>query len=227
MSFPLVIRATTSLERRELDRALARMSEDEFRAFYERTARPLWAYLARLSGSRQRAEDLLQETYYRFYRAGAEHESEAHRRHSLFQIATNLVRDQARRGRRYAEVPLAEEPGSGAAGAAQDEVAAEMTHADHGAVVPERQATIRTDLARAMARLQPAQRELLLLAYAQGASHEEIAAILGVRAVSVRTLLLRARRKLAALLGGGLATRGAAASRATTKVTGSDGDGER
>ncbi len=37
------------------------MTEDEFRAFYERTSRPLWAYLARVSGDRSVADALLQE----------------------------------------------------------------------------------------------------------------------------------------------------------------------
>ena len=63
----------------------------------------------------------------------------------------------------------------------------------------------RTDLARAMQQLEPVQRELFWLAYEQGASHEEIADMLGLKAVSIRTLLLRARRKLAALLGGAMA----------------------
>jgi RNA polymerase sigma-70 factor (ECF subfamily) len=189
MSLPLVIRATTNLERRELDRGLTRMGEDEFRAFYERTARPLWAYLSRLTGDRQRADDLVQEAYYRFYRAGARHESEAHRRHSLFQIATNLARDEARRGRRRDEVPLDEEGNEGPPPASPSPL-------------PERQAALRTDLSRALLRLEPTQREILWLAYAQGASHEEIATLVGVRAVSVRTMLLRARRKLATLLGG-------------------------
>jgi RNA polymerase sigma-70 factor (ECF subfamily) len=196
MSVSLVIRAATNLEQRELDRALSRMGEDEFRAFYDRTARPLWAYLSRLTGDRQRTDDLLQEAYYRFYRAGARYESETHRRRSLFHIATNVARDQARRGKLHAEVPLEEEPSSGPV-------------AESTAPAPERQAAIRTDLARAMGQLAPAQRELLWLAYAQGASHEEIAEVLGIRAVSVRTLLFRARRKLVALLSGG--RRGASA----------------
>ena len=62
----------------------------------------------------------------------------------------------------------------------------------------------RTDLARAMAHLDDRQRELLWLAYAQGASHNEIAAELGLKSQSVRTLLFRARQKLAGLLKGGL-----------------------
>ena len=74
------------------------MDEDTFRAFYARTARALWAYLSRMTGSPDLADDLLQETYYRFLRAHAPHESDAHRRNSLFRIATNLARDGRRRG---------------------------------------------------------------------------------------------------------------------------------
>src|ERR1700693_4878765 len=73
------------------------MDEETFRAFYDRTARGVWAYLARITGDRQMADDLLQETFYRFLRAAATHDSEEHRRNSLYRIATNLARDVRRR----------------------------------------------------------------------------------------------------------------------------------
>jgi DNA-directed RNA polymerase specialized sigma24 family protein len=63
------------------------MDEETFRAFYDRTARALWVYLSRVTGSGQRADDLLQETYYRFLRAGSSYANDAHRRNSLFRIA--------------------------------------------------------------------------------------------------------------------------------------------
>ena len=193
MSFPLVIPDMTMTGDAQTDGALAVMGEEEFRAFYERTARPLWSYLSRITGDRQKADDYLQEAYYRFYRAGRRHESEAHRRNSLFQIATNLVRDAARRSRNYAEVPLEDDESS----AASVPVSSNPT--------PEHEFAMRTDVARAIRQLEPMQRELLWLAYAQGASHEEIAEIVGVRAISVRTLLFRAKRKLAAILNSGMA----------------------
>lgn len=187
MSIELVIRDAMVGERAQAEAALSLMTEEEFRAFYERTARPLWAYLARMTGNQSEADDILQEAYYRFYRAGAGHDSESHRRNSLFQIATNIVRDTARKARRHTDVPLED-----------DDTLSSIPRST--APMPERQAEIRTDLRRAMEQLDSVQREMLWLAYAQGASHEEIAEILGLRAISIRTMLLRARRKLAAIL---------------------------
>lgn len=188
MDFPLLLSEMT-MAGSDADNALAAMGEEEFRAFYERTARPLWAYLSRITGNRHQADDFLQEAYYRFYRAAARHESESHRRNSLFQIATNIVRDAARRGKHYEEVALEDEPATTV-----------IPKSDKPS--PEHETAMRTDVARALGKLEPMQRQLLWLAYAQGASHEEIAAIVGVRAISVRTLLLRARRKLATILTG-------------------------
>jgi RNA polymerase sigma-70 factor (ECF subfamily) len=174
--------ALYEIERAAGEHALPLMDEDAFRGFYERTARSVWGYLARIGGDRQLADDLLQETYYRFYRAGATYESEAHRRNALYCIATNVARDASRRRRRAELVPLPE--------------ADDLTGDEHTAA----RAEGRTDLARAMEHLRPVQREMLWLAYAQGSSHDEIAAILGLKSASIRLLLFRARRKLAALL---------------------------
>ena len=52
-----------------------------------------------------------------------------------------------------------------------------------------------------MSRLKARERAMLWLAYAEGASHREIAEVLGLRPASMKLLLFRARRKLAALLG--------------------------
>ena len=158
------------------------MDEDTFRAFYDRTSRALWGYLSRLTGDPQQADDLLQETYYRFLRADASFESEAHRRNSLFRIATNLARDAHRRQRVR---PLF---------VSHDETIGPGGH-EHGARVEQR-----TDLTRALGHLKPRERALLWLAYAEGSSHKEIAATLGVKMGSVKLLLFRARRRLAGLL---------------------------
>jgi RNA polymerase sigma-70 factor (ECF subfamily) len=162
------------------------MDEETFRAFYERTARPLWVYLSRIAGDRQAADDLLQETYYRFLRAHQNWESESHRRAYLYRIATNLVRD---RHRRALTQPAALCEANSATLASRDESIADAT-ARHA------------DLQRAMARLKPRERALLWLAYAQEHPHSEIAETLGVATGSVKLLLFRARRRLAGFLRG-------------------------
>ena len=180
MTFTDVSRAET------LDDASAGfvMDEDAFRAFYERTARGVWAYLARVTGDRQQADDLLQETFYRFLRAAATHDSEAHRRNSLYRIATNLARDARRRSliRAPFSVPCSD--------------IERIPSGDQGGT-----AERRADFSQAMSRLKPRERAMLWLAYAEGASHSEIADVLGLRPASLKPMLFRARRRLAALLG--------------------------
>ena len=177
----------------EMDRLLAlddaertfQMDEERFRLFYQQTARPLWSYLARITGDRRHADDLLQETYYRFLRANPAFDSDDHRRNYLYRIATNLVHDHRRKP--FMEVPAITLP----------EVADSVNHRQ----AIERAAR-RVDLDRAMARLKPRERSMLWLAYAQGWSHEEIAAAIGVKTTSLKAMLSRARHRLLTLLGG-------------------------
>ncbi len=165
------------------------MDEPTFRAFYERTARPLWAYLSRMTGHPHAADDLLQESYYRFLRADRAFASDAHRRHYLFRIAINLVRDHSTRSARSWQ---------GRSTRSEQAPRGPIAEPSTTPLDP----AMRTDLSRAMRRLRPRERALLWLAYAEGSSHREIARMLGVKAASVKMLLFRARRKLAGFLRG-------------------------
>ena len=166
----------------EADRTF-QMTEEAFRTFYELTARPVWSYLARTTGDRRLADDLLQETYYRFLRANPAFESDDHRRNYLFRIATNLVHDHRRKP--FMEVPAA--------------AIVEVPDVAAAAQAAERAAR-RLDLERAMKQLKPRERSLLWLAYAQGWSHEEIASAIGVKTASMKAMLHRARQRLVTLL---------------------------
>lgn len=160
------------------ERDATSMTEDAFRAFYERHAPGVWAYLARTTGDRAQADDLLQEACYRMLRSGQDYENDDHRRHALYAIATNLVRDTWRR----------RSTGPTVTTALPDDLA-------DGSVDVAGRAIARTDLHRALARLSVRDRQLLLLAYAQGWSHKEIARALDLAAASVKLLLWRARRR--------------------------------
>jgi RNA polymerase sigma-70 factor (ECF subfamily) len=128
------------------------------------------------------ADDLAQESYYRFLRATLKSEDPAYQKNYLFRIATNLARDHWRRTPRQEQGEAAD----------PEQVAADDRTAEH--------VQQRSDLGRAMGGLKPREREILWLAYAEGASHKEIADVLGLRATSVRLLLFRARQKMLKLL---------------------------
>ncbi len=181
----------TELQRLEGQRAetvdTLHMDHDAFQGFYQQTARPVWVFLFRRTGDEQLADDLLQDTYYRFLRTHRDFENESHRRNYLFRIARNVANDALRWRRDRSCAPLPEDgPGEPAAGG---NVAAQSEN--------------RTDLIRAMATLSLRQRDALWLAYAEGSSHQEIAEVLGLKTASIKLLLFRARRKLAGILQAG------------------------
>jgi RNA polymerase sigma-70 factor (ECF subfamily) len=157
------------------------MDEQTFRVFYENTARPLWAYLSRILGSTTLADDLVQDSYYRFLRATLKSDDAAYQKAYLFRIATNLARDHWRR------LPRQEQGQPNFEEATTDDRTAERVQQQ-------------SDLQRALGGLKPRERELLWLAYVEGASHKEIAGVLGLRAASVRLLLFRARHKVRQIL---------------------------
>ena len=172
--------------------AVPRMDDEAFAGFYERSARSLWAYLARTSGDRSLAEDLMQESYVRFLCAAhpPSHlaEGEVACRRYLFQIATNLLRDHWRRPKSTSieEIPEDCFAKNNDAGRSDSQMM----------------------LGPALAQMRPRDRQLLWLAHAEGYSHREIAEVTGLGSASVRLLLFRARRKIARLLEGGGRGRG-------------------
>lgn len=159
-----------------------RMTEAGFRELYALHARPLKAYLSRLTGNAALAEDLMQESFYRMMRAEMPPMDEAQRKSYLYRTATNLARDHFR-GRKFEPAPLDEriatraQAGSGAAGI---QLSADIEKVFHG--------------------IKPNERALMWMAYVEGASHREIAAVTGLKEASIRPLLFRVKQKLAALL---------------------------
>jgi RNA polymerase sigma-70 factor (ECF subfamily) len=160
------------------------MDSEAFAAFYQRSARPLWAYLARVSADPALADDLMQESFVRFLCAGRPKlpltEGEVAARRYLFRIATNLLHDHWRRP----------------AAASIEDMPEEFFAARDRSGEWESQAI----LGPALAQMRPRDRQLLWLAHAEGYSHHEIAQIMGLGSASIRLLLFRARRKIARIL---------------------------
>ena len=158
------------------------LTETEFQDLYRLLARPLWAYLFRLTGNTADADDLLQESFCRLLATPLATRDDTQLRAYLFRVATNAATDLWRRGGRSRR---REEP---------------LTDESAGAVPGREDAALKHDMARTFRELKPQERVLLWLAHVEGSEHREIAAALGLKAASVPVLLFRARRKLAGLL---------------------------
>ncbi len=158
------------------------MDDADFEDFYRETAHPLWAYICRVSGSHTLADDLLQESFFRLWRAALPVMDEQQRKAYLYKIATNLIHTHRRKIKheRFWQLhsTASEEP--------TNDITSEQM--------------LTPDIARIFQMLKPQQRALLWLAYIEGYEHAEIAHVLELKEKSVRVLLFRARHKFAGIL---------------------------
>jgi RNA polymerase sigma-70 factor (ECF subfamily) len=145
------------------------IDRDDFERFYCRSLPRFAAFARRLAGSEAAAQEVVQEAYFRLLRAPFSSPDDEERRRYLYRIAVNLMKREWTR--------IVPEPLGVAASVAANEPQADL------------------DVQRALAQLTPRDRALLWLAYVEGRSHKEIAAITGVGALSVRVLLSRARKR--------------------------------
>lgn len=158
------------------------LNESEFQDLYRLHARPLWAYLFRLTGNAADADDLLQEAFCRVLATPLATRDDGQLRAYLFRVASNAATDLWRRGGRVKR--------------RDERIPQELAGSGDGS----NEAVLRHDMARTFGDLKPQERMLLWLAHVEGSAHREIADALGLKPASVPVLLFRARRKLAGLL---------------------------
>ena len=140
-------------------------------------------------GSREDAEDAVQETFLRAYRSLASYQERDRFTAWLVRILVNQCRTAlARQRRRAVEVPdwdWATAAGTAAGGAEEH---------------PADRAALREELERALATLEPEQREAVVLKFAEELSYEEIATATGASVSALKMRVQRACRRLRALL---------------------------
>lgn len=155
------------------------MQDDELERLFRTYHAPLVRYLTRRLGDRDWADEVAQETFLRALRQ----DRLSSERSWLFAVATNLVRDEARRSERQRRhlALLAEEARS------------ESTEPEPTSMERAQDAALARQAVDALVERD----RLALLMREEGLNYEEIAEALGLSVGSVGTTLARARRRLA------------------------------
>ena len=156
---------------------------DRLGELFERHHRPLYGFFVRLTGDRASSEDLVQLVFYRILKYRHTYRYEGRFSAWIYHLARKVAADHFRR--RNAS-PVAADP---------DEYHAVPDQAPHAAD----RAVAADDTARlhaALASLDPAQRELLVLARFQRLKHEEIARLFDISVGAVKVRVHRAFKEL-------------------------------
>lgn len=178
----------------------ARGDGEAFAALYDRWSGPILRYFWHLCYDRDAAEDLLQETFLRLWRAAPRYEVRARFSTYLFQIAKNLwINERAKVLRRPLRVSL-DAPRDGAgdgAGTLGERLAGDGPSPSDEASRAETGRRIRA----AVDRLSEKLREVLVLAALEEMPYAEVAEVLGIPEGTVKSRMWAAVRELRKRLG--------------------------
>jgi RNA polymerase sigma-70 factor (ECF subfamily) len=160
----------------------------EFDEFFRTHADPVWNYLRRLTGDRERSADLFQKIFLKAWThfAGRTGGSD---RAWIFTIAVNEARDEMRRRKRDPLRPMAPEELRG--------------RAVEPGLPPEDRELVR-EVMRGIEELPAHQREIFLLVRYHGFTFAEAAAMAGVGLSAAKMAVARAHEKLVRVLSGRL-----------------------
>ena len=154
-----------------------------FDALYERHARLVYAFLQRMVGHREMAEDLLQITFMSVIRGKSRYDSNQRFSSWLYAIAANATRDAIkRRSYRNERTPLSDE-----------------TDEPIDSVLPDPPMMKRVE--KALEQLPVDQRECIVLHRIFGWTFEQMSESLGASAATLRVKTHRAESKLRQMLG--------------------------
>jgi RNA polymerase sigma-70 factor (ECF subfamily) len=172
------------LETQELARGLRRRDPELLDHLIERYQFRLYRYLVFLTGSRETAEDLFQETWLRVLERGRQYDGKSPFEPWLFRIARNLAIDRARRKPMASLEAALETPDGGA----PREIEAETEVSAFDLVARGEQ---QASLSVALTQLPAAYREVLSLRFQEELALEEIAAVVGAPLSTVKSRLYR------------------------------------
>ena len=181
------------MDRSALDELLERARRrepDALGRLVDLYAARVYGLLVRLTGDRDAAEDLLQETFLRVCRMISEYQHDGRFESWLMRIAANLARDRARLRRRRGITGSLDD--AGPRGGEGESAAGPSPRPDEALAAAEAGARLEA----ALAQLSDPEREILVLRHYADLPFREIADLLGV---PLGTALARAHRALGRL----------------------------
>lgn len=169
--------------------AVAQLGDEQaFGALFEQNKDMVYAFVLRTIGSREDAEDIVQETFCRAWRSLASFRGDSRLLTWLCKIAANLCVDHIRssRNKTWTATEAEIDP---------ETIAASSQNIEFGGFTKQA-------VKEALNTVAPSHKMLVVLCDVQGFTCAEAAKILGCSAISVRVRLGRARKKLRNLLSG-------------------------
>ncbi len=167
-----------------------------FESIVREYERNVYNIALRMSGDREDALDISQESFLKAYHSLRSFRGESKFSVWLYRIVSNTCLDFLRERKRRAELPLVRE---------DDEGESEDTQICDESLSPEtlfERKLTREAVRRGLLSLPEDQRKILLLREIQGFSYEEIGEILSLESGTVKSRIFRARRKLCEFLAG-------------------------
>lgn len=161
--------------------------QSAFEQIVRRYQRPVVHLIARITGDRDHAEDLAQDTFVKAFRSLAAFDPARRLSNWLFRIAHNTAIDSMRRPRR--RIVSIDNPPD-----AQDPAAVPLAPPEPD---PVERAALGAALDAALGRLRPEFRAAMVLRYDEGLRFDEIGHVLGVPEATARSHVHRARKELA------------------------------
>ena len=159
---------------------------DGMRLLFERYHKPLYGFLYRMTGERETSEDIVQDVFLRMLRSRHTFTVHGEFKTWMYHVARNLLKDTFKRnqktGGHYDITAFEERISSG-----------EMADAK---VQQQEEAAL---LQRALSKLEPLHREILVLSRYQELRYSEIAAILDITEGAVKVRVHRAMEQLRAI----------------------------
>jgi RNA polymerase sigma-70 factor, ECF subfamily len=179
-------RKTTAEQHIDLIRRVSTGDPSAFRALVEHFRGPLYSFLLRMVRRPQIAEELVQETFVRAFRAAPRFKPTASVSTWLFHIAARLAMNEAARVHHRLEV-MCEAP--------------DVPATTLGPLEELETKELAGTIEKALSHLPAPQRAAVILARFEDMAYRDIGKVLGISEGAVEGLLQRARRTLVKLLG--------------------------